>query len=165
MTPRGRCAGGRGNRSNPQCAQIPHTPTPGMSVRHHHTPTDRTPNPVNIAPPTKAVGVYVPAIPVPISRLSSCMHGAHAPRRSHIVPRIHIQTWSLTPAFCSFAPIQREELGWTCSLNTRGARGPFWHVAPSALRRKVIERPGHVRVVLLIEHVAYVFAEHVTERA
>ena len=71
------CGRTRQEIESPVCPD-PTYPHPGMSVRHHHTPPDRTPNPVNIAPPTKAVGVYVPAIPVPIRRLSSCMHGAHA---------------------------------------------------------------------------------------
>ena len=44
-----------------------------------------------------------------------------------------------------------------------GHKAP-WHVAPSTLRRQVMERPGHVRIVLLVEHITRVFAEHVTER-
>ena len=65
------CGRTRQQIESPQSTVCPDPtyPHPGMSVRHHHTPPDRTPNPVNIAPPTKAVGVYVPAIPVPISRL------------------------------------------------------------------------------------------------
>jgi hypothetical protein len=92
------CGRTRQEIESPVCPD-PTYPHPGMSVRHHHTPPDRTPNPVNIAPPTKAVGVYDPAIPVPIGPLRELL-------RSELREVIHDRD-------------QNQEWGGTCPVGTR----------------------------------------------